>query len=337
MANQLIPAMLFLGFISFLGIPFRQQPPFIELLFTVICMAIVYIFTTCMVAIGVSLNNGTRFRTVWVDQFSWLVPYYLAMGVMAYALIFGFTEAGFVGLGAVLFPLMVLRLGQIQYIERTRALVTELRTKNYSVERNSDEISRINEGLLETLADLIDISDPYVLGHSQQVTHYAVLMAEALNFEAQRVQILRNACLLHDLGKLGIPNAILAKPTPLSEYEYGVIKNHPTIGASLLSKNPSLKGLIPIVRHHHERYDGQGYPDGLQGYNIPIEARIVAVADAIDAMSSDRIYRQGLNREMIIAELKRNIGIQFDPQIAEIAINLLENGKMKVENRISKS
>ena len=95
---------------------------------------------------------------------------------------------------------------------------------------------------------------------------------------------------------------------------------------------PLLKGLIPIVRHHHERFDGQGYPDGLRGKDIPVEARIVAVADAIDAMSSDRIYRPGMNREMIIAELKRNIGIQFDPQMAAIAINLLESGKMKIDN-----
>jgi HD-GYP domain-containing protein (c-di-GMP phosphodiesterase class II) len=153
--------------------------------------------------------------------------------------------------------------------------------------------------------------------------------------DAPRVQLIRNACLLHDLGKLGIPNDILAKTTPLSEVEFMVIKNHPTIGASLLTKNPSLKGLIPIVRHHHERYDGQGYPDGLHGNNIPLEARIVAVADAIDAMSSDRIYRQGLNYDMIIAELKRNIGVQFDPQIAEIAIDLLEKGIMKVEDKIS--
>jgi putative nucleotidyltransferase with HDIG domain len=295
-------------------------------------MAIVYLFTTCMVSIGVSLNSGTRFKTVWMEQFSWLAPYYLAMGVMAYALMLGFTLAGFLGLAAVLFPLMVLRVGQIQYIERTRAVVSELRKKNFSVERNSDEISRINDGLLETLADLIDLRDPYVLGHSQQVTHLAVQMAESLNYDPQRVQMIRNACLLHDLGKLGIPNDILTKPTPLSESEYTIVKNHPAIGASLLGKNPSLKGLIPIVRHHHERFDGQGYPDGLRGNNIPIEARIVAVADAIDAMSSNRIYRPGLTREMVIAELKRNIGIQFDPQIAAIAINLLESGKMKIDN-----
>jgi putative nucleotidyltransferase with HDIG domain len=295
-------------------------------------MAIVYVFTTCMVSIGVSLNNGTGVKTVWMDQFSWLAPYYLAMGVLAYALMLGFTLAGFLGLAVVLFPLMVLRLGQIQYIERTRAVVAELRKKNFNMERNSDEISRINDGLLETLADLIDMRDPYVLGHSQQVTHLAVQLAESLNYEPQRVQMIRNACLLHDLGKLGIPNEILAKPTPLSEDEYTIVKNHPAIGASLLSKNPSLKGLIPIVRHHHERFDGQGYPDGLRGNNIPVEARIVAVADAIDAMSSDRIYRSGMNSAMVIAELRRNIGIQFDPQIAAIAIDLMESGKMKIGN-----
>jgi putative nucleotidyltransferase with HDIG domain len=209
-------------------------------------------------------------------------------------------------------------------------MVTELREKNLSLERSSSDISSINDGLLETLADLIDLRDPYVLGHSQQVTHHAVLMAEKLGLDAQHVQMIHKACLLHDLGKLGIPSAILSKPTPLSEPEFRVMKNHPVMGASLLSKNPSLRSLIPIVRHHHERYDGQGYPDGLQGENIPFEARIVAVADSIDAMSSNRVYRQALSREAIIAELKRNAGVQFDPQVVTIAIDLLKNGKMKI-------
>jgi len=227
----------------------------------------------------------------------------------------------------------VLRLGQLQYIERTRAMVTELREKNFSLKHSSDEISRINDGLFETLANLIDLRDPHALGHSQQVTQHAVLMAEKLGFEAKRVQMIRRACLLHDLGKLGVPSAILTKTTALSEHEYTVVKNHPMVGASLLSKSPSLKGFIPIVRHHHERYDGQGYPDGLQGNDIPVEARIVAVADAIEAMSSNLVYRQALTREEIIAELKRNTGMQFDPQIAAIAIELLESGKIKVNHK----
>jgi diguanylate cyclase (GGDEF)-like protein/putative nucleotidyltransferase with HDIG domain len=334
MANQFIPAMLFLGFIILSGIPFQQRSPLIQLLITILCMSIVYIFTTAMLSIDISLNTGVRVRAVWLDQFSWLASYYLAMGVMAYALILGFTLAGFLGLGVILFPLMVLRLGQLHYIERTRAMVTELREKNFSLKHSSDEISRINDGLFETLANLIDLRDPQALGHSQQVTHHAVLMAEMLGFGAQRVQMIRRACLLHDLGKLGVPSAILTKTTALSEHdEYTVVKNHPAVGASLLSKSPSLKGFIPIVRHHHERYDGQGYPDGLQGNDIPVEARIVAVADAIDAMSSNLVDRQALNREEIIVELKRNTGMQFDPQIAAIAIELLESGKIKVNNK----
>lgn len=331
-ANQLIPALIFLGSINASGITFHQKQPIIELLITVSCMAVLFIFTTCMVSIGISLNSGVKFRKVWIDQFSWLAPSYLAMGVMAYSLIFGFVQAGILGLIVIIFPLMMVRMGQIQYIERTRSVVAELREKNSGLERSSSEILRINDGLLETLADLIDLRDPYVLGHSQQVTRHAELIAKKLGFEEQRIQMLHKACLLHDLGKLGIPENILAKPGSLTEHEYSLMKNHAAVGASLLSKNPSLKSLSSTVRHHHERYDGLGYPDGLRGNQIPLEARIVAVADAIDAMSSNRVYRPALSRDAIIAELKNNAGIQFDPQIIEIAIGLLESKKLLIGN-----
>jgi len=171
------------------GIPFRQWPPLIELL-SPSCAWLLFIYSPhawsrlALASIKVPVSEPSG----WISSAAGALL--LAMGVMAYALIL-VLQLPASWTGAILFPLMVLRLGQIQYIDRTRTLVSELRKKNLSVERNSDEISRINNGLLETLADLIDMRDPYVLGHSQQVTHYAVQMAETLNFEAQRVQLIR--------------------------------------------------------------------------------------------------------------------------------------------------
>ena len=254
-------------------------------------------------------------KRTWRDQFSWLAPYYIVMGMIAYALVFGYTDAGLVGAMVVSFPLFLLRWSQKQYIDRTRAIVNELKEKNVILERSSTEISTLNEGLLKTLAEVVDLRDPFVLGHSQQVTSYAVLMAKNLGLNGDQVELIRKAGLLHDIGKLGIPERILLKPTKLTVEEYNIVKEHVVLGAEILQASQSLHNLIPIIRHHHERYDGEGYPDGLTGTEIPIEARIVAVADAVEAMASDRPYRRVMELDQILMELNNNAGTQFDPQV----------------------
>ena len=202
-------------------------------------------------------------------------------------------------------PLLLLRISQKQYVDRTREAVTELREKNIVLEKSAKEINQLNDGLLDTLAEIIDLRDPYVLGHSKRVTHYATTIAEKMGLNSKQVELIRKGSLLHDVGKLGISMNILAKPGPLSDLEYKKIKDHPEIGARVLEMNPSLRLLIPIVHHHHEFYNGRGYPDGLSGHQIPIEARIVSVADAIEAMASDRPYRKARSNQYIIDEIKR--------------------------------
>ena len=150
-----------------------------------------------------------------------------------------------------------------------------------------------------------------------------------MGLNPKQVELIRKGSLLHDVGKLGIAMEILAKPGKLSTEEYEVIKNHPQIGARLLEKNPSLRQLTPIVHYHHEFYNGQGYPNGLSGHKIPIEARIVSLADAIEAMTSDRPYRKARKIQYVIDEIKKNSGIQFDPNAVEQAVILLEAEKKK--------
>jgi putative nucleotidyltransferase with HDIG domain len=222
-------------------------------------------------------------------------------------------------------PLLLLRISQKQYVDRTREAVTELREKNIVLEKSAKEINQLNDGLLDTLAEIIDLRDPYVFGHSKRVTHYATMIAENMGLNSKQVDLIRKGSLLHDLGKLGISMDILAKPGPLSDFEYNKIKDHPGIGARVLEMNPSLGLLIPIVRHHHEFYNGQGYPDGLSEHHIPIEARIVSVADAIEAMGSDRPYRKARSNQYIIDEIKKFADTQFDPKVAEVAVKLLES------------
>jgi putative nucleotidyltransferase with HDIG domain len=229
-------------------------------------------------------------------------------------------------------PLLLLRISQKQYVDRTREAVTELREKNIALEKTSEEINHLNDGLLDTVAEIIDLRDPYVLGHSKRVTNYATAIAEEMGLNPKQVELIRKGSLLHDVGKLGISMDILAKPEKLSPEEYEVIKRHPEIGARLLEKNPSLRSLIPIVRHHHEFYNGQGYPDGLSDHKIPIEARIVSLADAMEAMASDRPYRKARKTQYIIDEIKKFSGSQFDPKVVEKAVILLEAEKKKEES-----
>ena len=204
-------------------------------------------------------------------------------------------------------------------------MVTELRQKNTVLEKSSDEITKLNTGLLETLAEVIDLRDPYVFGHSQKVADLATQIAISMGLHEKQVKLIYNASLLHDIGKLGISEIILSKPSKLTANEYEIIKTHPELGATILQKSPNLRPLIPAVRHHHEFYNGEGYPDKLARNQIAIEARIVSVADAIEAMSSDRPYRKARSTRQIIDELKKHAGKQFDPLVAEIAINILES------------
>jgi diguanylate cyclase (GGDEF)-like protein/putative nucleotidyltransferase with HDIG domain len=336
LSNQLIAGMLYTGLLNLFGIRFTAINSIGQAVVCVLAGFLVYISTTTLVAMGMHLDMQVPFRQIWQEKFSWLAPYYISLGLVAYTLAFGYHNAGLMGLAVILVPLLLIRFSQKQYIGRTRVMVNELREKNLRLEKNSEEISHLNEGLLDTLAELIDLRDPYVLGHSSQVSQYAVTMASHMGLNKKQVELIRKASLLHDIGKLGIPETILLKPARLTPEEFAVMKTHPGLGAEIMRRSSSLVPLIPIVQHHHEHFDGSGYPEGMAGSNIPIEARIVAVADAIEAMASDRPYRNALPHEKIKAELMRCSGTQFDPQVVQAALKAIENEGEKIVVNVGK-
>jgi GAF domain-containing protein len=183
------------------------------------------------------------------------------------------------------------------------------------------------QALLDTitaLAHAIEAKDTYTLNHCEKITGRAVALGQALGLPHHEVVNIRLGSILHDVGKIGIPDAILNKPAKLTDAEYEQVKEHAVIGARIVQSVGALQGVVPIVRHHQERFDGSGYPDGLRGDAIPIGARIIAVVDAYGAMTEDRVYRKAPGHEVAIAELKRWAGKQFDPYIAEAFIRLLE-------------
>jgi diguanylate cyclase (GGDEF)-like protein/putative nucleotidyltransferase with HDIG domain len=281
----------------------------------IICGGILYFSTSILVSGAIYLSSDQLFWEIWSERFKWLSPYYLAMGVLSFSLIISYAYAGLIGVLVILVPLLMLRLSQMQYIEHTKSMVNQLRGTNLELRKNAEEISILNEELLVALSNIIDLRDPYVMGHSQNVARYATLIARELNLPPERIELIRKAGLLHDIGKIGIPEFILFKPDRLNSKEFAVVKEHVTLGTDILNTCHSLRALIPFIGHHHEHFDGSGYPDGLQGQEPPIEARILCVADAVEAMASDRPYRQGLDCKEILVELMENAGSQFDPQV----------------------
>ena len=186
------------------------------------------------------------------------------------------------------------------------------------------ETQRIAISMIFALAATVDAKDHYTYGHSRKVSQYAVAMAEALHLPQERIAVIRNAGLLHDIGKIGIPDSILNKEGSLDEQEWRQIKTHPELGVEILRYVAELSNSLPIILNHHEHFDGSGYPAGLSSDQIPIEARLLAIADAYDAMTSLRPYHNQRSSEDAIAELRRCAGTNFDPELVEIFCKIIQ-------------
>ena len=211
--------------------------------------------------------------------------------------------------------------------------------------KQMDEIKRINEELsdskeqleqayldmVQTLRSAVEAKDTYTRGHSDRVAEYSVLIGEKLGLPEDQIKTLKIGGLFHDIGKIGIPDSILLKPGKLTDDEYSEIKNHPSIGAHILGSAKTFQDIVPIVKHHHEKYDGNGYPSRMKGEEIPYLARIAAVADTFDAMTSRRSYRDAIDLQKVKDEIKRCEGTQFDPQIAEAFLDILEHDFDKIK------
>lgn len=186
--------------------------------------------------------------------------------------------------------------------------------------------------LLKALSEIVDARDTHTQGHSIKVCQYALAMGAELGFSPRRLERLEIAALLHDIGKLGVEAFILQKPTDLNELEAMAVRHHPLLSVRILKSVVQLADVIPFIRHHHERYDGQGYPDGLRGEQIPMEARILTVADSFDAMTSHRPYRKAMSPQAALAELQEKAGTQFDPRIVEVFHQVFKRGNIVVDS-----
>ena len=203
--------------------------------------------------------------------------------------------------------------------------MNEIKKINEELAETNDKLEKAYLESVQTLRYTVEAKDLYTRGHSDRVSEYSVLIGKKVGLPEEELKILKIGGLFHDIGKIGIPDSILQKNAKLTDDEYSEIKNHPSIGAHILGAASIFQDIIPIVKHHHERFDGKGYPSGLKGEEIPYMARIAAIADTFDAMTSKRSYRNALEINTVIEEIERCKGTQFDPKLADVFLDIIKN------------
>lgn len=258
------------------------------------------------------LISGQNFFVQWFYSFKWAIPNLFAVGAIGIIITVSYHSYGVFAVLLFFGPLILARFAFKLYIDM----------RNVYFE------------MINTLTATIEAKDKYTEGHSRRVKKYVSWIAKEMKLPHNKIEILKYAALLHDIGKIGIPEAILNKPSGLSDNELDIIKKHPDIGYKILEDVDFLKQAKEIIRYHHERYDGMGYPDHLSGNNIPLESSIMAVADAFDAMTSERPYRKAMSYQEALNILKKNSGAQFSPEIVEHFIKVLEK-RGKLIQRVS--
>lgn len=197
---------------------------------------------------------------------------------------------------------------------------------NYSSNYKSPYLTTV-----QILRNIVEYKDTYTIGHSFRVSKYSLLIGKTMKLSPIKLKTLKIGSMFHDIGKISIPNNILLKNGPLTNNEYFQIKNHPLIGSHILFPAKMYSKVIPIVKFHHERFDGKGYPAKLKGEEIPLLVRIVTIADTFDAMTSGRTYRKSLPLDIVISEFEKNKGTQFDPEITDIFLNILKNNYTEIK------
>lgn len=305
----------------------------------VVATVFYYLIETGLVATAIALSEGTSIVNGWREQFRWLAPHYLVMGILGFFLGIAYINMGMLGLLVFVLPIIIMHLTQKEYVERTENSVRELRRMNdelseanHEITEAKNSIEQLNQDLLLTLAKIIDARDPYVSEHAIQVGEYARAIAQEMSLSGPRTEDIYRAGLLHDIGKIGISERILHKPSRLTPAEYEEVKRHAALGANFLETCRNLRHIAPFVHYHHEWWDGTGYPDRLKGKEIPLEARILAVCDAVEAMASDRPYHAGQSLDNILHEIKRCAGTQFDPAVVDAFVRVVRHRKDIIVN-----
>jgi diguanylate cyclase (GGDEF)-like protein/putative nucleotidyltransferase with HDIG domain len=274
-----------------------------------------------LVSAAVGLEGRESPRRVWIERFAWLLPHYAVYGFIAAVIYEAYKPIGAWAIFVFALPLFVMRKTQETYLKHTQRSTHKLRmaaetiqSQNVSLEQANRLLKERSTAAMESLSATVDARDSYTAGHSRRVQRLALAIGRELGLSQPELELLGHAALFHDIGKLGIPDAILLKPAALTEDEWTVMSSHAAEGASIIQRLGFLSDAVPAIRHHHERFDGRGYPDGLAGEDIPLGARIIHVADAYDSMLTTRVYRPARPAQDALDEVRREAGGQFCPR-----------------------
>jgi diguanylate cyclase (GGDEF)-like protein len=290
-----------------------------------------YILNAAPLVGVMALSERANPFQLWRERLDWLLPYYPVLGLFAAFAAWAGYVLGPTGLILFVLPAFMLQLAKKQYVDRTKEHVTALREAHATLSTTNQQLATsltaLEESYTATLnafSGMLEARDHETEGHSERVVAYATAIGRAIGLSDNDLAALGIGALLHDIGKVGVSDAILRKPGALTPEEWAEMRQHPEIGHRMTSAIPFLHSASPVVRHHHERWDGAGYPDGLRGEDIPLMARVFAVADAYDAMLSDRPYRRGLAPEEALRRLQQDAGTQFDPLVVEAMVTLAQ-------------
>ena len=280
-----------------------------------------FVVNTGLTSAAMAVEGKECWRRLWRERFAWLLPHYLGFGAVGSAITLAVEAIGLFGLIAFALPLVLMRKTMADYLGHTQASAKKLRQAAETIRIQNRSLTQANRLLKErstaamaSLSATVDARDAYTAGHSRRVQELALAVGRELQLTEGELDLLAHAAVFHDIGKLGIPDEILLKPGDLSDDEWALMRRHSEEGASIIDRLGFLADSVPAIRHHHERFDGTGYPDGLAGEDIPIGARIIHLADALDSMLSDRVYRCARPLEEAFEEIAANAGTQFCPR-----------------------
>jgi diguanylate cyclase (GGDEF)-like protein/putative nucleotidyltransferase with HDIG domain len=274
-----------------------------------------------LVSLATAIEGHERWWRAFQERFAWLVPHYLVYGFIAGVIFLGYETAHLWAFAVFAVPLFLIRKTQEAYLRHTQKSAQKLReaaetiqTQNVSLEQANRLLRERSTAAMESLSATVDARDAYTAGHSRRVQQLALAIGRELGLSQAELDLLGHAALFHDIGKLAIPDAILLKPDSLSDSEWSLMQKHAEEGARIIDRLGFLNDAVPAIRHHHERFDGAGYPDRLRGEEIPLGARIIHVADALDSMLTTRIYRAARPATEALNELRHAAGTQFCPR-----------------------
>jgi diguanylate cyclase (GGDEF)-like protein/putative nucleotidyltransferase with HDIG domain len=274
-----------------------------------------------LVSLATAVEGHERWLRAFQERFAWLVPHYLVYGFIAGVIFLGYESAHLWAFAVFAVPLFLMRKTQEAYLRHTQKSAQKLReaaetiqTQNVSLEQANRLLKERSTAAMESLSATVDARDAYTAGHSRRVQQLALAIGRELGLSQAELDLLGHAALFHDIGKLAIPDAILLKPASLTDSEWTLMQKHADEGARIIDRLGFLNDAVPAIRHHHERFDGAGYPDRLRGEEIPLGARIIHVADALDSMLTTRNYRAARPVREALEELRQAAGSQFCPR-----------------------